>query len=160
MALTLHQTNHVWEEKVQAEVRSLYFAELASSFTWRKQLISGATFFFSSGAAATVIAKLPLWVPTVLAVCSAIAAAYSMAIELDKRITTLAELHCQWNQLSMDYDSLWNRWYEDNAEEILQLLSRRANEASGLGVKMPFNEKIVDKWMERVYARVRQAPAQ
>jgi len=122
--------------------------------------MAGATFFFSSGAAATVIAKLPAWVPVVLAVLSAIAAAYSMATELDKRISTLVELHCQWNQLSMDYDSLWNHWYEDDAEQRLRELSQRANEASGLGVKMPYDETIVDKWTERVYSRFRQVPAQ
>jgi hypothetical protein len=159
VALTLHQANHVWDEKVEAEVRSLYFGELASSYTRRKQLMAGATFFLSSGAAATVIAKLPTCVPVVLAVLSAIAAAYSMATELDKRISTLVELHCQWNQLSMDYDSLWNHWYEDDAEQRLRELSRRANEASGLGVKMPYDETIVDKWMERVYSRFRQVPA-
>jgi hypothetical protein len=32
MALTPHQVTHVWKEKVEAEVRSLYFAELASLF--------------------------------------------------------------------------------------------------------------------------------
>jgi hypothetical protein len=160
VSLTPHQTNHVWEEKVEAEVRSLYFGELASSLTHRKQLMAGATFFLSSGAAATVIAKLPALVPAALALCSAIAAAYSMASELDKCIATLVDLHRQWNQLSMDYDSLWNHWYEEDAEERLRELSRRANEASGLGVKMPFDEKAVNKWMERVYARVRQVPAQ
>lgn len=141
-------------------MRSLYFAELASSFTHRKQLITGATFFLSSGAAATVIAKLPSWVPAILALLSAVAAAYAMAIELDKRIATLVDLHCRWNQLSTDLDLLWNRWYEDDAQERLRDISRRATEASGLGVKMPFNEKLVDKWMERVYAKVKQAPAQ
>ncbi len=83
-----------------------------------------------------------------------------MAVELDKRIATLVDLHCQWNQLSTDYDSLWNHWFKDDAEDRLRDLARRANEASGLGVKMPFDEKKVDKWMERVYARFRQAPAQ
>jgi len=80
MALTPHQVTHVWEEKVQAAVRSLYFGELASSFTRQKQLMSGATFFLSSGAAATVIAKFPVWVPAALAVISAIAAAYGSRI--------------------------------------------------------------------------------
>jgi hypothetical protein len=122
--------------------------------------MTGATFFLSSGAAATVIARFPAWIPAALAVISAIAAAYSMAVELDKRIANLVDLHCQWNQLSTDYDSLWNHWYDDDAEDRLRDLARRANEASGLGVKMPFDEKQVDKWMERVYARFRQAPAQ
>jgi hypothetical protein len=160
MGLTENQVNYVWSERVQAEVRSLYFAELASRYTYRKQILVGASFFLSSGAAATVIAKLPAWIPVPLAVLSAIASAYSMAIDLDKRVATLVELHCQWNQLCMDYDALWNHWYDDKAEETLRQLNKRASEASGIGVKMPHDEPLSNKWEERVYARFRQAPAQ
>jgi hypothetical protein len=34
-----------------------------------------------------------------------------------------------------------------------------ASEASALGVKMPYDEPLIDKWMQRVYARFSQAPA-
>jgi hypothetical protein len=160
MGLTENQVNYVWSEKVQAEVRSLYFAELASRYTKRKQMLTGASFFLSSGAAATVIGKLPACIPATLAIISAIAAAYSMAIDLDKRVATLVELHCQWNQLCMDYDALWNHWRDDKAEETLRQLNKRATEASGIGVKMPYDQPLVNKWEDRVYARFRQAPAQ
>ena len=43
--LTEHQANRVWEKRVEAEVRSLYFADLANRFTVRKQIITGASFF-------------------------------------------------------------------------------------------------------------------
>jgi len=57
--LTEAQANRVWQRMVEAEVRSFYFADLASSYNRLKQILNGATFFLSSGAAATVIAKMP-----------------------------------------------------------------------------------------------------
>ena len=44
--MTEEQANLAWEKKVQAEVRSLYFAELAAQYTRRKQLVTGISFSF------------------------------------------------------------------------------------------------------------------
>jgi hypothetical protein len=48
----------------------------------------------------------------------------------ERCIATLVELHCQWNQLCMDYETLWNRWYDGNAGEGLRELGKRARQAS------------------------------
>jgi hypothetical protein len=60
----------------------------------------------------------------------------------------------------MDYDALWNHWYDDNAEETLRQLNKGASEALGIGVKMPHDEPLSNKWEERVYARFRQVHVQ
>jgi hypothetical protein len=62
-----------------AEARALYFADLASSYTRRKQLITGVSFFLSSGAAATLLGKVPSWIPLILPTAVALTNAYSMA---------------------------------------------------------------------------------
>ena len=64
--LTEEQIVDVWEGRISAEVRSLYFGDLASLYTTQKQWITGASFFLSSGAAALLIAKLPVWIPIAL----------------------------------------------------------------------------------------------
>jgi hypothetical protein len=86
----------------------------------------GVSFFLSSGAAATVIAKAPPWIPVILAIISALAAAYSFAIDMETRISTLAELHVRWNTISMDFDALWNHWYDSDAEQRLHELCKRS----------------------------------
>ena len=110
------QITSVWERQIAAEVRSLYFAELASRYSKRKQIITGIVFFFSSGAAASLIAKAPSWVPIVLSVVVAAITAYTIAINLDMTIRTLSKFHLSWSELAMGYENLWNDVYGDNAE--------------------------------------------
>ncbi|MBZ5723145.1 MAG: hypothetical protein LAO03_22630 [Acidobacteriia bacterium] len=151
--LTEDQANRVWERMVESEVRSLYFADLASRNTTRKQIIIGTSFFLASGAFATLIARLPVWLPTICSLLVALLTAYSMAVGLERRIGTLTKLHCQWNSLFADYERLWNHWQDEDAEEVLERLIRRANEASELATEMPNDPKSINKWAKIVYAR-------
>jgi hypothetical protein len=151
--LTEDQAKRVWERMVESEVRSLYFGDMASKNTARKQIIVGASFFLSSGAFAALVGHLPVLVPTVCALIVAILTAYSMAVGLERRIGTLTKLHCQWNTLFAEYERLWNHWQDEDAEQILQRLVRRANEVSELGMEMPDDEKSIQKWARIVYAR-------
>ncbi|MGH8335666.1 MAG: hypothetical protein ACRETL_02305, partial [Gammaproteobacteria bacterium] len=48
VVLTDFQINRVWEHMLAAESRALYFGDLASRYTRRKQWITGVSFFFSA----------------------------------------------------------------------------------------------------------------
>ena len=74
------QIGRVWDNMLAAETRALYFADLASRYTRRKQWITGVSFFLSSGAAATLIGKAPPWVPIVLSIIVSVASAYSLTM--------------------------------------------------------------------------------
>src|ERR1039458_661468 len=126
--LTEDQAKRVWERMVESEVRSLYFGDMASKNTARKQIIVGASFFLSSGAFAALVGHLPVLVPTVCALIVAILTAYSMAVGLERRIGTLTKLHCQWNTLFAEYERLWTHYLHQHASEILQRLVRRPDE--------------------------------
>src|ERR1700676_4385818 len=128
--LTEYQANRVWERMLEAEARSLYFGDLAVTYTRRKQIITATSFFLSSGAAATMIAKMQKYFPIFPALIVELTAAYSLAVNLDRSIVTMTKLHCQWNQLSADYEHLWNHWQDDDSEVVLSSLLRRAAEAS------------------------------
>ncbi len=106
--LTDSQIADVWKGQIEAEVRSLYFGDLASDYARRKQWITGLSFFLSSGAAATLIAKLPVWFPIALSTIVALITAYAVAVNLDSKIRTMAKLHYAWNQIGNDYRRLWN----------------------------------------------------
>ena len=77
--MTEQQTPKIWEKRIEAEVRSLYFADLTSRYALRKQIITGVSFFLSSASAASVVAKFPWYVPVALSVIVAGATAYSIA---------------------------------------------------------------------------------
>ena len=150
--LTQEQIESVWENMLAAEVRSLYFADLASKYTRRKQWITGLTFFFSSGAAATVIAKQPSWVPAILALLAAAITAYAIAVNLDKAAGTMVKLHSSWNQISADYDRLWNHTFADDAEDELNSINTRARNSSELAATdAPNDQKLLGEWQERVF---------
>jgi hypothetical protein len=147
------QVNKVWENMLAAEARSLYFADLTSRYTRRKQWITGTTFFLSSGAAATLLGKLPQWVPLVLATAVAVLSAYSIAVGLDRKIGTMAKLHSAWNQIAVDYDRLWNHASDDNAESQLGEVMRREKEPSELATtEAPNDQVLLGKWQEHVFS--------
>jgi hypothetical protein len=136
-----------------AETRSLYFGDLASRYTLQKQWITGVSFFLSSGAAATIIAKSPEWISAVLAVGVAVATAYSMAVNLDGQIKTMVKLYSSWDRVAADYCRLWSRTYADDAESQMYEIMQRARESSELATTdAPNDQKLLGKWEGRVFA--------
>jgi hypothetical protein len=153
LVLSEFQIGRLWEDMLAAEARALYFGDLTSQYTRRKQWITGASFFFSSGAAATVIAKTPAWFPVVLSLAVAVVTAYSIAVNLDGAIKTMSALHSSWTQIATDYDRLWSHIYADDAEEQLYQIAERAREASELATTdAPNNQKLLGQWQDRVFA--------
>jgi hypothetical protein len=150
--LTDDQITDVWEGRISAEVRSLYFGDLASLYTKQKQWITGASFFLSSGAAAILIAKLPVWLPIALSVLVALMTAYAVAVNLDSKTRTMAKLHFAWNQIGNDYKRLWNHTYSDEAEADLLDLQRRESEISELATTdAPNDPKRMERWTDQVF---------
>ncbi len=147
------QIKQVWENMLAAETRSFYFGDLASRYTVRKQWITGASFFLSSGAAATIIAKAPTWIPAILALIAAAASAYSIATNLDGKIGTMSKLHSTWGRIMVEYERLWNHTYTENAEDELDRIIQLEEEPSELATtEGPNDEKLLGKWQERVFA--------
>jgi hypothetical protein len=157
--LTENQTNRVWEKMIAAEVRSLYFGDLATRYTRRKQVITGLSFFLSSGAVVTLATKMELWIPLVMSAIAAALTACSIAIGLDKAAPGMAKLHYTWNHLAADFERLWNHWHEDDAEAVFQDLLRRAREASQISTEAPYDERLIAKWEDRVLAQYGLAAA-
>ncbi|MHB8410350.1 MAG: hypothetical protein ACYDDI_00210 [Candidatus Acidiferrales bacterium] len=146
------QIKRVWENMLAAEALSLYFGDLASRYTMRKQWITGVSFFLSSGAAATIIAKAPSWVPLTLALIVAAVTAYSMAVNLDGKIGTMVKLHSTWNRIKIDYEQLWNHAYAEDAEDRLDGIIQLEEEPSELATTdAPNDQKLLKKWQDRVF---------
>jgi len=150
--LTADQITDLWERRIGAEVRALYFADWANIYSTRKQWITGLSFFFSSGAVVTLAAKGPIWVPMLLAGIVAIATAYSVAVGLDAKIRTMAKLHYSWNQLSADYARLWNQTYSEDANSTLDDLVRREQVLSELAATYaPYDRTKLARWQDHVF---------
>lgn len=152
MPLTEAQVNRVWEKMVEAEIRSLYFADLASRYSRRRQIITGIALFLSSTAAATMAAKTDPIVPIASSVITAVATAYAIAIGLDRKILTMVKLQSQWSAIASDLESLWNHWFDADAEDRLGDVLRRSRDASELGsTEAPYIPKIERKWTDHVF---------
>jgi hypothetical protein len=150
--LTRQQADDVWESQIFAEVRALYFGDLASLYSKRKQWITGASFFLSSGAAATLIAKMPVAVPISLSILVALMTAYAVAVNLDSKIRTMAKLHFAWHQIGNDYDRLWHNHFSENAVADLNDLQRRESEISELATTdAPNDPKRMARWQDQVF---------
>lgn len=158
--LTQDQVAEVYDEMIAAEVRSLYFGELGTRYTKTKQIISGASFFLSSGAAATIVAKWPFWVPLVLSLLTAAATAYSIAVGLDKKAATMTKLYSSWSQIESDCRALWNHWYEEDAEETFKDIVLRVRQVSEQAISdAPYEKDLVKKWETYVHKEHKLIPA-
>jgi hypothetical protein len=146
------QITDVWEGQLAAETRSLYFGDLASLYSTRKQWITGISFFLSSGAAATLIARMPTWIPIGCSVIVAFITAYSVAVNLDSKIRTMSKLHYSWAVIGNDYVRLWNHTYSDDAAFELEDLQRRELELSELATTdAPNDVKRLSRWQDQVF---------
>ena len=134
-----------------AETRALYFADLASRYTRAKQWITGVSFFLASGAAASLVGKLPQWVPLVASAVVAVLSAYSIAVGLDRKAATMAKLHSAWNAISLEYEQLWNHAFSDDAEQLYSVFQREKEPSELAATEAPNNQKLPGKWQERVF---------
>lgn len=151
--LTEDQINRVWQGMLAAETRAMYFSDLATQYARRKQLITGLSFFLSSGAAATIIARAPGWVPVVLSVVTAALTAYSIAAGLDRKTSTMVKLASSWREIASAYDRLWNHAYDPGASADLYKIMQSENAPSDLAATdgLPIDEKRLDTWQQRVF---------
>ncbi|HZD51079.1 MAG TPA: hypothetical protein VE178_20230 [Silvibacterium sp.] len=152
--LTESQIEDVWKRQLGAETRALYFADLANRYTAQKKWITALSFFLSSGAAATGLAKMPGWVPILLSVATAAMTAYATAFGLDSRTRSMADLHWRTNQLASDYERLWNNVYSEDASNILESLIQRDAEISKAAVtEAPNDQKRMGRWQDYVFVQ-------
>lgn len=131
----------------EARVRSLYFGDMQSRYTKRKQWVQGLSLGFSSGAVITVLGDS--WPPltAALAAVVAIANVWATSTNLDQKLLTLATLRTSWEALRIDYSDLWAKWYEDGAPSRFEALQHRANDLGMLANSgAPWNQKAVARW--------------
>jgi hypothetical protein len=156
MKLSESQAGRVWTRMVEAEIRSLYFADLATRQTSLKQWITGGSLFLSSGAAATIASNLPFYIPLIMSALTAALSAYSIAAGLDKRISAMVRLHDDWNRLQLEYERLWHHWEDDDAEDTFRKLQDQERILSQAGIEIrPYDEALIDKWSTITYERHR-----
>ncbi len=71
--LTKQQQKRLWENRFFAEVRSYYFADLATIYLRKQRALTWTMLILSSGALVGLVAQLPkefAWVPLLLAFAS------------------------------------------------------------------------------------------
>ncbi len=149
--LTETETKRVWDSMIRAEVRSNYYAHMATRYTLTRKILSACLLFFSSGAAVSLGTKAPDWIPLAMSILSAAIAAYNISFDPAKSAEKMVKLHSLWNQLYAGYERLWNHWYDPEAEATLETLAKLGREASELGTEVPYNEQVLDTWRDRVY---------
>ena len=158
--MTENDAGQVWREAREARVRSLYFGEMLSRYMRRKQWVVGLSLGLSSGAVIAAIGGHWSGLAPVLAATVAILNAWSISANLDQQIVTLARLQSSWEDLRIEYDDVWSRWYEEDAAARFMALQRRANELGVLASSgTPWDQKAVTRWEEFVYSELRENAA-
>ena len=82
-----------------------------------------------------------------MSVLTAMSTAYSIAVGLDKKASTMVKLHYAWSRIENDRRRLWNHWYEDDAESRLKEIESRDADASQIAITdAPYNKGLIQKW--------------
>jgi hypothetical protein len=158
--LSESQVNHAWDEMLSAEIRALYFADMARWYTKQQQIVTWGILFLSSGAFVVFfVSNLPdhlLFLRPVLPLLAAALSLFSLVRQNQKLAFDATELHKKWNQLASDYRVLWDNVYIDDAQTVLAGLIQRGHDLSAPATTMPRNEKALSKWQDYVMSRYYQ----
>jgi hypothetical protein len=58
------------------------------------------------------------------------------------------------NAIAFDYQRLHDRWFEDESQQRLEEVQKRALEVSEIAVsEAPYKRALIDKWTKFVYSR-------
>jgi hypothetical protein len=153
--LTPIQQKQVWEGILGAEIRANYFADLSGQYAWKQRAATWLTLFFSSGAAASILANISenfAWIRPVLAISTAAISLYSVVMQNQKFAVDASDLHSRWNRLANDYQRLWDGMYSEDAVSRLDALLAREEELSKAGTTFPNRERLMEKWETHVIA--------
>ena len=147
------QQRRVWEGMLSAEIRSNYFAELSGRYGSKQKLATWATLLFSSGAAISLMARLPddlQWIRLLCALTATAISIYSVVMQNQKLAVDASDLHARWNRLAKDYQRLWENVYVEDAAERLDALEDRATDLSKAGTIFPNDRRAMLRWEQHV----------
>ena len=141
------EAGKVWQAMRAARVRSLYFGDMLSRYSRRKQWVQGVSLGFSSGAVIAALGESWQQAAPALAAVVAIANAWSISANLDQKTLTLAALRTSWETLRIEYSELWAQWYADDATNRFAALQRRGNDLGMVASSgAPWDPKAVARW--------------
>lgn len=153
-ALTQAQIDQLWQNKMSAEARALYFADIASCESTRKRWITGGSFFLGSTAVVTILSKCPPWISVLCSALIAIANGYQIAIGQDGKIKTAGKLHLGWLKLEHDYETLWSHTQDTNAEALwLQYLECERELSETAATEIGYKQKLWKSWLDRIHKK-------
>lgn len=152
--LNENQQKRTWEGWLTAEMRAYYFADLAGSYQARQRGATWATLVSSSGAALTILVRLPnelAWVAPTLALLTAALSLYGLVMQFQVQATASADLHFRWNVLAGEYERLWEDMYAEDAPTRLTALDARGAELSKTGATFRYQPRRMLRWQAKVH---------
>lgn len=147
------QQTQAWEERLRAEMRAAYFADLCGAYRARQRWATLAVLILSSGAAAGLLARLswlPPWLPAAFAMLAAAMSAYLLVAQNIQSATECSDLHFRWNRLALKYEDIWNNMHASNAGARLAATNEQRLEVSKSGTAFAYSEKRMLRWHNHV----------
>ncbi len=160
---TAAQRERAWENKLSAEMRADYFADLAGAFHFRQRAATWMTLFCSSGALVTALSRLPpelTWLAILMPLLAAATSFYSVVAQNQKSAVEASDLHFKWNRLFLECRDLWEAVQAGTAADVATQLARLDDKAADLSksaTSLPYSEKRMLKWYDVVLKQQRLA---
>lgn len=160
--LSEFQQDEVWRNWISAEIRSDYFADMATRYARTHSWLIWLSLFFSAGTLAAIIGNLSGdlgWIKSALALVTTAASLLSVVMQNPKKNSESADLHLRWNRLAKEYQTLWDDVYAENSEPRLAALLEKEADLSKASLAIPNKPKLVEKWERHVLAQRARVPA-
>ncbi|MBI3770600.1 MAG: hypothetical protein HY271_19190 [Deltaproteobacteria bacterium] len=160
--LSQAQIQRVWEGMLLAEMRALYFADLATQYNARQRHATWTTLVASSAAFASIIAHVPPeygWIRVAATFFTAVLSGYSLAMQVQRRAVEASDLHYRWNQVGREYSAIWENVEASDAFERLQKADTAVAELSKVSLQLPYRKSLMEKWQRHVEAEWKQRNA-
>lgn len=152
--LTQPQIERLWDLKMEAEARSLYFADIASFESTVKRYITGGTFVLGSAVLVTLLSHLPNKLSIGVTAIITLANGYQIAVNQESKIKTAGKLHLAWAKIECEYDQLWSHTSAENSEKEFLALQERERDLSETGAtEIGFSKRRWNKWWKQTCDR-------
>ena len=139
----------VWEDMLCADMRANYFAELVGNYQRWDKWIRVGVLVASSGAVATALSQLDVLFKLVAPILATAGSFWLLMSHYGSLARDAADLHAGWNEISRDYERLWNNLDVQDAETLYYRIYERGDVLSKTGTKFPNKTDRLEHWLDQ-----------
>ena len=152
--MTQNEQRRIWTEMLDADTRSLYFADLVRYYHGIEHYVTIGIVVLSSGGVWTALAAAPAWLRVGVSILTGVCSTVLLVQKFSRKAELCADLPGQLSRLVAKYEDLWDNLdrYPD-ARERWKDLQESSNSLSKTATAFPNKVRRLRRWKGHVLKR-------